>query len=57
MVGDEASKKQREDVYNIMKKCWDILPENRPTFLNLQVELERKQRKDTGYGKYSIIDN
>ena len=35
-----ATEKQLNDVYNIMKSCWDILPENRPKFYNLQVDLD-----------------
>ena len=39
----KASDKEREDVYNIMKRCWDILPENRPKFYNLQVDVDHFQ--------------
>ena len=27
-------------IYNVMRQCWDIDPENRPKFYNLQVDLD-----------------
>ena len=38
-----ASDKELKDVYNIMKTFWDILPENRPKFYNLQVDVDHFQ--------------
>ena len=35
-----ASDKELKDVYNIMKRCWDIIPENRPKFYHLQVDVD-----------------
>ena len=32
-----------DQVYSIMLKCWDIHPENRPKFFDLQVDLDNFQ--------------
>ena len=47
-----VTEKDMNDVYNIMKRCWDIQTENRPKFYDLQVDLDHfKMTGDlTGYG-------
>ena len=36
----KATEKEMTDIYNLMKKCWDIEPENRPKFFNLEADLD-----------------
>ena len=50
-----VTEKDMNDVYNIMKRCWDIQTENRPKFYDLQVDLDHfKMTGDlTGYDSVS----
>ena len=53
-----ATEKELGDVYKIMKKCWDIDPEERPKFYNLQVDLDHfKMTGDLiGYDSFTNED-
>ena len=54
-----ATEAQLDDVYKIMKKCWDINPEERPKFYNLQVDLDHFKRTGDliGYDSFTNEDD
>ena len=38
-------KKTIKDIYSLMKKCWSIHPEKRPTFEEISEELDQVSRE------------
>ena len=52
----KATEKEKKNVYNMMTKCWDINPTERPQFCNLEEDLHHFHLTGNliGYGNWNV---